>query len=278
MVTSIFTRQVATRFGAIDSDAVADGAPLSAAVQLAASRAAHRLLVKRETVVAELYDQLRAAGESPAPGGVALPFWSEVGRWPIEKLRRRPFYDVSLGILVTNTEQIEVQYATRARPWVQNPSGSQLETLTGLGIYDRVRTTGLEGVVDGSDELRMYVRGTVSATLASTGSVGSPNVGTVARVQAGAMYPSGATTWNTTGTTLAYTHALVLLSGAGGIPVAEPQTIVGVRTDSVGQYLELFPGFDPLDTIRLSGTRYELRALPTWRLGGLTVITQERAL
>lgn len=278
MPSSIYAIETASLYGALDSDAIVDGAPAAAHTLRAMARSAHRLLAKRETVVAEAWDVDGDDGETSSPVGPAWPFWVQVGRWPVRKMRRRELYDVSLGVRIDGDARVDFQLATRRRPFTAapDPSAPNLWSLTGSGDYVAELREGIEGAPEELDELELYVRGEVSDDLASTGTYGTPNTGSVARVWGASLYASGAA-WNTSGSVLSFRHALVFVDGAGAF-IDAPRVIVGVGEDTSGKYLLFHPPVDAIAAARLASADFEIRQLPTWRLSHLTVATQERSL
>lgn len=279
MPGSIYTKEVPTVFGALDSLALVDGTPASAFVLRAAAMGGHRLLSKRETLIAEAWDVAGSGSEVTGPSGVAWPFWVELGRWPIAKMRRRDRYDLSLGYNIASGASVTFQAATQKTPWVPNPdpSSPHVIALTGSGSFDLGLVEGLVGQDGYEDELSVFVKGAISSDLGVTATFGAPNTGTVRRLAYTLLYPTGTPTWNTTGSTWAYRHALVFVN-AGGRQILEPRIITGVGEDSVGQYIEFWPMIDAISAARIGSASFEIRQLPAWRLSHLTLVTQARTL
>jgi hypothetical protein len=276
--TSIYTPEIASAFGALDSAAVSDGGALTAHVIRAVSRSVNRLLAKPETVLSAVYPTRGGTLEALAPTGRGYPFWARVESWPIYSRSDRRSLDVRLMIQATSGDVLQIQLCTSRSPFVAAPLAGDYKTLTATGGYDVVEWDGL-ATAGGDDELTLYIRGALSSTLGNTATYGSPNTGTVQEVTSnpGGIRTSALTAWNNTSllATWAWTHVLVILSGS--VLLTDPRLIVGVVGNAPEGQLELYPTIPINEADALRRTTYEIRTCPLWRIAAIHAITSLRA-
>jgi hypothetical protein len=274
--TSIYTPEIATTYGALDSAAVADGAALTAHVVRALSRGANRLLAKAETPLSACYPVRGGDLEAYAPTGRAYPFWIRVESWPIRTQADRRALDVRLTMRAASGEVLEVQLCTAASPFSPAPAAGAYKTLTGTGSWGVLEWDALP-CAGGEDEVTLYLRGTLGSVLGNTAVYGSPNTGTVQEVTAdGIVRTSASTTWQNTSTlaTWAWSHVLVFLSGS--TLLTDPRLITGVAGTTPQGRLSIYP---PIGTAEAAGLRlstYEIRECGLWRLASIHAITTPR--
>lgn len=271
MPSTIYTPEIASAYGALDSDAAVDGSAATAHLLRAAARSMHRLLAKPEPVLSALYDTRAADSEGRAMSGPALPWWTIVDTYPVNAMRGRSTIDVRITLRVPVSTDLRIQVCTRAQVFVGNPPAGQYKTATATGAWETVEWDGLPIDSSGVDEVTIYVSASAGATLGSTATYGSPNTGTVRSVSGERMVPDTTPSWvTTTRNTWAMRHLLVFLSGSALLTT--PRLITAVYPDS----MRFAPAASAGEGALLAGSTYEIRTLPLWRLAAVTAWTSLR--
>lgn len=275
MPSTIYTPEIASAYGALDSDAAADGSAATAHLLRAAARSMHRLLAKPEPVLAALYDTRVPDSEGRAMSGPALPWWTVVETYPINAMRGRTSIDVRITLRVPVGTDLRLQVCTRAQVFLLNPPVGAYKTATATGAWETVEWDGLPIDSSGVDEVTVYVAASAGSTLGATATYGNPNTGTVQSATGFSMQTTAATTWVTTsGNTWAMRHLLVFLSGA--VILTTPRLITAVFGTNPGQLL-FEPALTAGEAAQVAGSTYEIRTLPLWRLAAVTAWTSQRA-
>lgn len=274
MPSTIYTPEIASAFGALDSDACADGSAVTAHLLRAAARSMHRLVAKPEPVLTALYDTRVGDLEGRAMTGPALPWWTHVETWPVRAMRGRSTIDVRLTLRVPSGTALRVQVCTSAQPFTPAPAVGIYKTAAATGSWETVDVDALPIDPSGEDEVSLYITADAGSTLGATATYGAPNTGTVQEVNAALMRTTAATTWNLTGNTWTWGHLLVFLSGS--TLLTTPRLITGVSQASPQGVLLFAPGMTPAEGALLRGATYEIRTLPLWRLGAITAWTTPR--
>lgn len=273
MPSTIYTPEIASAFGAMDSDAAADGSAATAHLLRAAARSMHRLLAKPEPVLAALYDTRVGDSEGRALSGPALPWWVQVETYPITAMRGRSTVDVRVTMRVASGTVMRLQLCSRASPFTPAPAVGAYKTAAATGAWETIEWDGLPIDSSGEDDLTLYVAADAGSTLGSTGTYGSPNTGTVQEVTGTLMRTGAATTWNITGSTWTWGHLLAFVSGT--TLLATPRLITGVVASPVGA-LSFAPGMEPSEAATMRGVTYEIRTIPLWRIAAVTAWTTQR--
>lgn len=278
MPSTIYTPEIASAFGALDSDAAADGSAATAHLLRSAARSMHRLLAKPEPVLAALYDTRVADGEGRAMSGPALPWWTAVETYPINAMRGRTSIDVRITLRVPSGTDLRIQVCTRAQPFQFNPPVGAYKTAAATGTWETIEYGGLPIDASRVDEVTVYVAASAGSTLGLTATYGAPNTGTVRSAVGDLMTATASTTWNNTGNTWSMRHLLVLLSGS--LVLMTPRLITGVYSNAIvglpGE-LRVDPPFTAGESALAVGATYEIRQIPIWRLAAVTAWTSLRS-
>ena len=279
MPTSVYDPEIASAYGALDFDAALDGSAVTAHMLRAAARSMHRLLAKPEPVLAALYDTRASDFEGRSMTGPALPWWTPVDAWPVNAMPGRPTVDVRITLRVPSGTALRVQVATRAQPFDPAARSGRYKTASATGSWETIEFDGTPIDPSGVDELAVYVTAALGSTLGSTATYGTPNTGTVIEAFGDVMLTSGtSTSWVVTaGNTWALRHVVVFLSGS--TLLTGPRLITGVENGNttIPSSLRFAPALAAGESARLSGSTYEIRALPTYRLAAVTAWTTPRA-
>jgi hypothetical protein len=261
---SIYTPEIATKYGALDSAGCVDKMPYSAHVLREIGRSANRLTAKGQALANLVWPTRDTLGEEDGAlpfEGLAWPYWSLlIPRIPISK---RPYLNRAsfrCRLWVDDGKTAYLQFGTRASPFQSRRRAGGLNVLTVLGTgawadYD------LDGVPihDGVEEhLEVWVRGAELGALMSEGTYGANNAGAWTGLWTGTMEDTGST-WNVSTVTVSNMsdggHVLSL-ENVGGDALVSPRDIVAnsatnisflphltaneLSTASVGGYYQIY--------------------------------------
>lgn len=173
---SIFDAEIASRFGAVDSDRVADGEAFGADLLRAVSMGANRLLTKGAMGPCLPWPLIsRDELGSPAFEAVALPEWRVIHPpipWP--KMPGLSRADARIRI-AASVGDIEVKILTSTMRSLQ---GSEHLISVPVGAMALRSLDGFRVSPGAFDLLEVWVRGDGTTTLGDTGAHGVPNTGT----------------------------------------------------------------------------------------------------
>jgi len=276
MPTSVYDPEIASAYGALDFDAAVDGSAVTAHMLRSAARSMHRLLAKPEPVLSALYDTRATDFEGRASTGPALPWWTPVDAWPINLMPGRESIDVRVTLRVPSGVTLRLQLATRALPFDRAARSGRYKTAAATGSWETVEFDGVP--VESVDELTLYVTGVLGSTLGSTGTYGTPNTGTVIEAAGDVMLTSGtSTSWVVTaGNTWALRHLVVFLTGTTLLTGPRLITAVENGNATIPSSLRFAPALAVGESARLSGSTYEIRSVPTYRLAAVTAWSTPR--
>ena len=281
---SINTPEIAAVYGAIDSDAYADGDLPSAHICREMIRGANRLLCRGERIVNMVWDVSQALHSEDMPaggyGGYAAPFWTKIGPSPLT--RPKPggltLAKLHLRISTRNTEEIFIQVESLASEFRKQVDAPNILRVSGNGSWQWHTLSNIPISPGSWDELGFYLLGTpVSGTYSGGGTPASQTGGfsvsrTLVEVGGASFTQSpSATAWDRLG-------SCFTVENAGGDWVVEPKVIVGVSTATI---LDVLPAFTDSEINRINGNSaadltYRIRQLPSWRLANLALYAQDR--
>lgn len=172
---TIYTPEVASLCGAIDSDAVDDGDPYGAHWLRPLIRSANRMTAKDQLLFALFWPELPAGEENAYPFEGIAPIWWVRAYAPVPVWKRPGLTSATsqLRISVPTGEEVEVYIASSVRPWHPNVTADLV--VMGSGSFANETIEDLPINEAQGDEFEIWVRGRPTANLANTGTFGAPN-------------------------------------------------------------------------------------------------------
>lgn len=193
MPSQLQTFEIASAFGAIDSDAFADERALHAGIVRDVARNANRLRSIGCPMTALDWNVLDGLGDAGVFGGHATwPEWSRLFHIPAPHQPQFRRARVDLTAIVTVDQTVYLQIGTTARPF--DPTADltrspQIFSVTGTGTWEDYTLTGLPL---GTGTLEAFEVGLLGAPVASPASDVGTNAGTVSHVDRWMMYDDAA--------------------------------------------------------------------------------------
>ena len=274
-MSALGTPQIATRFGALDDAAFADGYSVPSHLLRVMAMVSNRLVSQQEPVFNLVWDSSTDTVETTVQGalmGFAYPVWCQVV--PTILCPKRPgltTIDVKIIASITSGQTCYAQIATHEEPFDDSAPASATNVLTmaGTGAFATYTLTGVRIDPGLQDWIGVYIKGTPTSTngVVVPDTYGTPNSGTVT-ASAYNYFEDAAALWNTGGgggsTWDDGGHYVRFEDTASGVLVETPRLIVQVPSAT---RIEFHP---PLSTnhvlSRLAGTTYRIRQLPEWRI------------
>lgn len=177
---SIFVPEIAATYGALDSDAFADGKPASSAPARELARSVNRLLAQGEPLLQLIFDaNIDGGGADNIPGLGYLTGFALNGQWrrfyqgplwcPKKTTHRRAEVQITADVTVDTT--ILVQVATSGHPFdpYATVDDSNVIEMVGTGDFEEYAA---EDIVlgDGSmEQVELFVQGDVDQELMAVG-------------------------------------------------------------------------------------------------------------
>jgi len=282
---SILDLEIATQFGALDTDALTDGGALHAHALRQLAMSSHRLAERGGPMVQLMWDSSTDVAESETIGGALLGY--AVGQSWIP-LYVGPVAYPKKPNARTATAKIMLEYANGSDVFVcvQTSQADLTSDLSALNVI-KCRGTGsletytLEDIPMGTgsaEPLAFWIRPADAGDLMDTATYGSPNTGTPELVQAVGMLDNDAT-WNTTSSGSAQlggsNYSVVFLDADTSYPLIRPRRIAWVQFS--GRWIqfeqplnqrEQFAITQSIDQARL---KYEIRDAQSYRLASIAV-------
>ena len=178
-MSTINTAEIASLYGALDSDAFADGGPFSAHLLRAMVMSANRLASKGEQIICLPWPIRSNVGEDTIDGmrAVAPLYWTRIySPIPCPKRPGLNRADVRIRARVSDTDPVWVQVATRARPFNAHAASDadNVIVITPDGDNDIDQYTKDSIPIDPGpyEEIEIYIKGEPTGNGPSTG--GSP--------------------------------------------------------------------------------------------------------
>ena len=289
--------EVASVFGALDTEVVIDGDAAHAHALREMARSANRLATAGHPLLVAAFDASNDTGETQIIG--ALTGYAQWGTW--QRLLPGPLVVPKLPTI----RRIEVQIVghTVGQVGAQRLSVQVLTTATGLGAANLSRdltaanvipivsanktlgtganngwtlatnptTAGIPVGPSSTELIELWVQGDGTATLMSEATYGAHNTGTVDSFGFRSFYDASAT-WNVTGDKVGdnLLHYLVFLDASTGatLSIHRPRVRAGNQT-----VMDFLPEVDPAVTNAMDGqgVTYEIRNLNIWRVAGISI-------
>ena len=273
---SIFSPEIPSAFGALDSDVVADGGPVDAHVLRETARSANRLICLGEPILNFIWDASTDGANDENPGtltGYGLPYWFRITpSLSREKMPGLTSAKLFVRFKARNTETLELQVATKRRPFDPAGNGNVL-TLTGTGSAAWADLSGVLIDEGPTEMISVWMRALRTSTTADTATYGAPNTGTVSRIANRDAIESDGATWNTSGSMLGGFHVIEFTNGAGNV-VTSLRQIVSVNSST---RLVVYPGFTSDEEYEaVTGSTFTIYEMARWRLINLALYAQDR--
>lgn len=280
---SIYTPEIPTAFGALDSAVYEDGGPVDAHVLRTLATSAARLVCTGEPLINLVWDASSDLGGDEAEGALAgygWPFWFRITPGPMSRPKMPGLRNghVIVRAKLRSSETCLVQVETRRRPFsrARGAGDDNVITLTGTGSFAYTTISGLP--IDPSDTERVafWLKGEPTSTPGVTATYGSPNNGTIDRVSQPNVIEDDSATWNASPTSWAEGGHCVVIEDGSGNRLTAPRLIRGVGL-LPGPRLYVYPDLEPgfIDGA-LVGATYKIYEIPQWRVAQLAIYSQDR--
>jgi hypothetical protein len=282
--------RVFSRFGALDSAALADGRASDAQVLRTLAMSANRLATRGQPLAQVVFNSIdESEAINSANGwhkGFAPPFWLQIT--PTIPIVKKPLIRSAklFWRIAASTGDLGVQVATDASPF--NPRARATLTsntfgFAGSGVdpYGEVANVhrGIALREGPTENVTFYIRGSTGAD-GDTGTYGTPNTGTITKVSGqrdvleveDAEWNIGG--WNTGG------HAVIITPATGTSPI-EPRWITSVFGENFastdGTKLKIFPALPDDATVEaVVDAEFTIVKIPQWRVYGLSLYAEAR--
>jgi hypothetical protein len=287
---SVFTPEIPTVFGTLDSTAIADGEVPSAHALRSMLRAANRLICMGEPLfnfIWDVSDDVTDIESQPegALVGFGFPQWTQILPGPFVRPKKPGLSKAKAFVRfwARSGEKLYLKIATDATNEfddndfnANSVSSSNVVTLTGTGSWTWASLADIPITRDRPFEhFAIYLRGRVTTTLGTSG--GSPSSGTVTlgTTTTTISDPTTPATWNTTLTQNSWAetgHAITFVNAAG-LEIVTARRIVAVHSAT---QLEFHPPIEGQARSQIFGSTYKIYELPRWRIGNIALYAQDR--
>jgi len=275
---SILLPKVASVFGALDSDLVADGGAADSHVGEVLATSANRLACIGEPLARFIFDaSTDMAGEE---GGQLLafgePFWFQITPGPITrpKMPRTTRGRLYVHFQARAGEVLYLQVHTAAAPFSpQASAGANVLVLAGTGSDAWATLEDIPLVPGVFEQIAVYLRGTPTTTAGNTAVYGAPNTGTIDAVPMPNIIQDLGSGWITSPHWGEGGHAVTFEDGLGN-QILSPRSIVNVLGND---WLQIYPPLDAGWSGRaLIGATYHIVELPRIRINSMMLYAQDR--
>lgn len=269
---------IAAIYGAIDSDAIADGGPANAHIIRELVRSTNRLLAQGEPMLSLTFDASTDAADNSIAGalhGVALPnLWLRLypGSMVAPKKSTHLHATMKVEIRIPTGEDLWIQVCTLARPFLHDADSTSdnVEVLTaGDGTYFQ-RITGPRVLPLGPhnlEGLHFYIRSDSAEGLMNEGTYGTNNEGSVTSATT-TSFTDSSSAWDPAIT--GDSHYVTFFNGLE--PITYPREV----SYSSGTTLNFLPALTAAELSLLSGgAPYQLARGVVWRMASLDLWTQD---
>lgn len=278
---SIYTPEIATAFGALDSTAFAAGASFHAHLLRALAMSTNRLTSKGQPVLNLVWPTRAVDTEATSTGafeGVARPWWERIT--PSIMFPKRPglrFATLKVRAKITSGATIWIAAACGGVPRDRLSSADpHVVECLGTGSYADYSLANVPVGEGDVDHVTFFMIGD-KVQKAQTGTFGSPTDGAIATLTDQYLGVSGAT-WNpTTGwpTNMDFGHAgcTIVFTTAGGVSVSTPRIITSNGTATL--YFAP-PLSQPEYYQALAGGYFQIWEQPVWSIANLAMACEAR--
>lgn len=301
MAGSVFTPEIASEYGALDDDAIADGGPASAQAVRTLVMSTHRLLAMGEPILSLMFDASEDAGGSgglSARGylnGFAMPNqWRRLYPAPLVVPKKQTHRKAEMKVVA----QIEtgrtclIQLVTNGCAY-NNDAVSTSPNVLSLNGNGNFATYSIADNVDHQrillgpysiESFELYVKAELSlSSLISTGTYGVNATGTA---EFGVLdftrntFRDASSNWNTVGQRVDDGSVWVKFVNAlnANELLTAPRHIVGVYvvpTESDATVLAFDPPMSLQEAKLCDGSTYELHHSPGYRIASVSINTED---
>jgi hypothetical protein len=272
---SILTPEIPATYGALDSDAFADGQPADAFVGREVARSHNRLVCRGHALLNDMFDTSGdPITETPegSLSGYGVPFWFLAVPSPRTVLKKSRCNRMTVDIYsaMRTGEEMMLQIQTDALPFdPASPAATGTTRIVGTGGWQWTTISDIPLERGEIEHVSLWLRGVPTSTLMSTGgSHGTPNSGTITDLTPGLdgirdqTFGAGV---NWLQGLADDGHALLIENG-GGASIAPARWITSSLADTLG----VSPGFDNNALTRsYIGATYKIVELARWRIGAI---------
>ena len=295
---TLYDYEIATEFGGIHSDELADGKPLDSWLLRAMARSSNLLATHGEPALSILYDSDLSTGDETGGSmrGVGNMFWQEIFPGAVTVTKKGGLVSFELKIIakINGTDTIQFQIGTDATGGLsQAVSSSSPNVMSckgdGSNAWQTFTLSGIPAAPGRFEHVSIAARGEMpeTPTEADAGAYGGPSSGTIIgynQISQGVGNLYAAAAWNIATPNIASTgHAVRFLNSSGQDAIAA-RTVIGVGAEHPGgsgsgttNGLYYAPGPDfVLQARTLVGSTYQVIELPRWRLAHVGLWTEDR--
>ena len=286
---SIYTRQAASLYGALDSAAasaaLSDGTAASAHVLRELARSSNRLAERGGPLLNLIWDASTDGATAETGGALSgrstWGWWSRLVPGPIVCPKKGSLTAATLRVhaVVEGTQSINIQIGTAARPFspAARPGDDNVITCTGDGgtNIDRFEKVAIPLGRGALEPITLDIMGDAKTALASEATFGANNSGTV-DFAGTHVITDASSSWNVApaASRLDYQgrHCIAFFHTVSSSLITYPRRVVYVQD---GDNLVISPPLTAAETQLCTGANYEIRELPTWRIASIAIYTED---
>jgi hypothetical protein len=287
---TILSPEFSSLFGALDSDAIADGASLSSHQLRTLAMNGNRLVIKAEPIFCLPFPvpsiTTSDGGSARSFAGIGHARWTKI--MPTLRVPKKPGLnkaDLRMSVRGTATSTLDFQFGTLALPFSPNAPldapNIVSSILTGVSTIDDLSLDGIPVSSGDREEIEIYARGTMgSDVLADESTYGAHNEGTADDVFSHWIV-DGSASWNVSATATNHLgnsgHVISFVDSSDRAVVSIRQV---TQIDLLGTILRFEPGLTPTewDMVRSAGMHYRILKFPEWSIVAMTLVGAERIL
>lgn len=288
---SILDLEIASQYGALDTDALTDGGALHAHALRQLAMSSHRLAERGGPMCQLMWDSSTDASEDGAIGGALFGYavgqsWIPLYVGPVAFPKKPNARTASAKIMLdyANGSDVFVCVQTSQAELTSDLSAPNVIKCRGTGSLETYTLEGIPLGTGAAEPLSFWIRPADSGDLMDTATYGSPNTGEPEAVSTTGMHDQDAS-WNLTGNTTGLDHlgnsnqSIVFLDTDTDYPLIRPRRI-GLVSGS-GQWLQFN---QPLSTreqylvgqsIDQARLKYEIREARTYRVASIAVYADD---
>lgn len=293
-MSSVFTKQVGTRFKVLESEIASDGSPVSALMLRTMARNANRLIGAPQLLFNFAWDSGWTDDElangltrlTAFAGYTSSMSWTRAFG-PIRVPKKSVARTMQVSFYAHFNQDVCIQWVTTASPLSASKTATPATASPNVQYCPNSSETKWQGyfqsgLVLGSgnfETISAYIRGNASEETIDTAVYGSPASGTILKVENGIIIVSGSPTWVPVGSdpavfSVADGSCYVAFLDPNGVLLTAPRGVTGYH-DSV-LFFQPFLTSAEMDLVTANGT-YELRKWGDWRFANVTAYTEQVA-
>lgn len=286
---SILDLEIASQYGALDTDALTDGGALHAHALRQLAMSSHRLAERGGPMCQLMWDSSTDASEDGAIGGALFGYavgqsWIPLYVGPVAFPKKPNARTATAKIMLdyANGSDVFVCVQTSQAELTSDLSAPNVIKCRGTGSLETYTLEDIPLGTGAAEPLAFWIRPADSGDLMDTATYGSPNTGTPELVQAVGMLDNDAA-WNTTSsgsTNLGGSNfSVVFLDADTDYPLIRPRRIAWVQFN--GRWIqfeqplnnrEQYVLTQSIDQARL---KYEIREARTYRVASIAVYADD---